>query len=509
MIKYKKLFVTIFITIGAFAVNYGINFFLTPFITDNVGTDAYGYVSLAKTIASYANIITVALNGYASRFIAVEYHNKRYEQANTYYSSVLLADIVLAAIIFLGLAVFSLNVDVFFAVSSDILEDVIGLFVLVFLNLGLNISTTALQAASYIANKIDITSIFRGISYVTEASVLFLCYTWFTPHVTYVGVGILAGSLVICGCNAWLTIHCTPELKVIPSLFSVSAVRKLVSEGIWNSISSIGGLLNSGLDLVVTNLWLSPLAMGQISIIKSITTIFNTVYQQVSMPFQPTLLREYAVNDRKGLLKDLIQEMKIVGLVSGIVLMGFASLGQLYYRLWVPNQDTQLLYKITVIAVFSGIIEGVAYPLYYVYTLTVKNKLPSIVTILGGCSNVLGMYILIHYTSMGIYAVQLTTAGVAIFMGLVFNPLYAAYCLQLPLRTFYPTLFRHIGTSVITGLAFYSLAWLLQPSGWIGLIGCACLEVVVGTLLYFLLMFSKNERQRIWQAVRKRLRRIE
>lgn len=506
MAKYKKIFLTIFITAGAFAVNYGINFFLTPFITDNVGTDAYGYVSLAKTIASYANIITVALNGYASRFIAVEYHNKRYSQANVYYSTVLIADVVLSAAIFVVLTIFSLNINLFFNVAPAILPDVKALFILVFLNLALNISTTALQAASNITNKVDITAAFRGLSYVAEGIILFLCYMWFMPHVAYVGIGIIVGSLVICGCNAWITLRYTPALKAKASLFSFLAVRKLVTEGIWNSVSSIGSLLNSGLDLVVTNLWLSPLAMGQISIVKSISTIFNTVYVQVGVPFSPILLREYAINSKKKLLDNLIQEMKIVGLVSGIVLMGFASLGQLYYRLWVPNQDTLLLYRITLIAVFSGVIEGVANPLYYVYTLTVKNKLPSIVTILGGCSNILGMYILIHYTGMGIYAVQLTTAGVAIFIGLIFNPLYAAYCLQLPLRTFYPTLFRHIGTCMIVGLAFLSLAWLLHPSGWTGLIGCACVEVIVGTLLYFLLMFSKNEKQRIWQAVRKRLK---
>lgn len=507
MNKYKKIFLTISITAGAFAINYGINFFLTPFITDNVGTDAYGYVSLAKTIASYANIVTVALNGYASRFIAVEYHNKCYKQANIYYSSVLLADLVLALIMFLMLSVFSLNINIFFVVPTSILTDVKGLFVLIFLNLALNISSTALQAASYIANKLDVTSAFRALSYIAEAGVLLLCYTWFTPHITYVAVGILAGSLVICGCNAWLTVHCTPELTAKISFFSFPAVKKLVSEGMWNSVSSIGSLLNSGLDLVVTNLWLSPLAMGQISIVKSITTIFTTVYQQMSTPFQPILLREYAINDKESLLKDLLQEMKIVGLVSGIVLMGFASLGQLYFQLWIPNQDTQLFYRIALIAVLSGIIEGVANPLYYVYTLTVKNKLPSIITILGGCSNVLGMYVLIHYTEMGIYAVQITTAGVAVFIGLIFNPLYSAHCLQLPLKTFYPTLFRHIGICFIMGAVLESLVSFFHPYNWIGLICSASIEVAVGTTLYILLMFSKNEKLRLWYAIRKHLKK--
>lgn len=120
MKKYKKIFVTIAITVGAFVINYCINFFLTPYITDNVGTTAYGYVSLAKTMASYANIITVALNGYASRFIAVEYHNKRYKQANIYYSSVFYADLILAILIFLVMTMFSLNIEHFFKIKQNI-----------------------------------------------------------------------------------------------------------------------------------------------------------------------------------------------------------------------------------------------------------------------------------------------------------------------------------------------------------------------------------------------------
>lgn len=501
MKKYKKIFVTIAITVGAFVINYCINFFLTPYITDNVGTTAYGYVSLAKTMASYANIITVALNGYASRFIAVEYHNKRYKQANIYYSSVFYADLILAILIFLVMTMFSLNIEHFFKIKQNILLDIKGLFILVFLNLALNLSSTVLQAASYIKNKLDVAACFRSISYFVEAGILLLCYIWLPPHVTYVGIGIIAGSVVICMCNIGITKYCTPELKPQICLFSISAVKKLVSTGIWNSISSIGSLLNTGVDLLVTNLWLSPLAMGQISIVKTITTIFATIYQQVATPFQPFLLHDYAIGDKDSLLKNLIKEIKISGWISALILMGFASLGKLYFRLWVPNQDIELLYKISMIAVFSGIIEGAGNPLYYVYTLTVKNKLPSILTIIGGCCNVIGMFILIHYTDIGIYAVQWTTACVAIVFGLLINPLYSAHCLKISWHSFYPVLFRHIGTCIVLGIVFHEIVILIGPTTWPQLVVCAVIEGLVGGIIYVLLMFNKGEKRHLINSV--------
>ena len=64
----KKLILTVGISALAFTINYFISFFLTSYVTENIGIDAYGFVSLAKTFASYAVIATTALNSYSSLF---------------------------------------------------------------------------------------------------------------------------------------------------------------------------------------------------------------------------------------------------------------------------------------------------------------------------------------------------------------------------------------------------------------------------------------------------------
>lgn len=501
MQKIKKIIFTIGMTALAFVVNYAINFFLTPYITQNVGTEAYGYVSLAKTFASYANIITIALNGYASRFIAIEYHMKKYKDANIYFSSVLLADIVLAIVIFFISLLFTLNIQSFFIVSETILTDVKLLFVLVFLNLALTLSTTVLQAAAYISNKLDIVSISRGASYIVEAMLLLLCYTFFPPRVAYVGVGIIVSSFVIIICNWMITLKYTPEIRFYFQYFSLHAVKKLVAEGIWNSVNSLGNLLNTGLDLIITNILLSPLAMGYISIVKSVTTIFSNIYQMSSTPFQPIFLEDYAKNNAEKLLKNIKFSMKFCGLISNVAFSGFVSLGRLYFKLWLPNQNSDLLYNLAIIALLSGIAEGAMYPLYYIYTLTVKNKIPSIITILGGVLNVLGMFLLIRYTDLGIYAVQWTTTVIMLSINFITNPIYMAHCLKTRWFEFYPTLFRHVLACGILTMTLSALTRIMNPTSWEKLIICAIVEVFVGSIIHFKIVFNKSEKKQLFELI--------
>ena len=61
----------------AFFVNVGVSFFLTPFIVQNIGVDANGFVTLANNFVDYAQLFTVALNSMAGRFITIKIHQKQ------------------------------------------------------------------------------------------------------------------------------------------------------------------------------------------------------------------------------------------------------------------------------------------------------------------------------------------------------------------------------------------------------------------------------------------------
>lgn len=495
----KRVFGTILITGMTFLLNYGINLFLTSYIIQNVGTEAYGFVSLAKQFAQYASIITMALNTFAVRYIVMAYHNKEYEIANTFFSSVFYGDVVLAGIVVTGLAVVTAFLDQFLRIPKEIVWDVKELFFWVFINLGVTTVFTAYSTAAYIKNKLDVVGIFRGLSYGVEAMVLALMYCFFPAKVSYVGIGLLVASMVIIISNIGICKKYTPKLQLGKRYFSLRAIKQLMFDGIWNSINELGAVLNSGLDLIVCNLMLTPLEMGQLAVAKMIGNIFLNLFQMVAQPFQPLFLKSYAKNEKEKLLGDLKFSMKVSGLMSSIAFAGFTALGMTYYRLWIPNQDIERIYVLTVLTIMINIPGGPMQPLYYIYTLTVKRKIPCIVTFIGGLINVLGMYILIQKTDMGVYAIALTTVVVMFVINFIINPLYMAHVLKLPLYTFFPNVVRN-GMGCIGLVILYRwLARWYEPNSWLMLGICALAYATIGTVVYLLIVCEREE----WNTLKK------
>ena len=193
------------------------------------------------------------------------------------------------------------------------------------------------------------------------------------------------------------------------------------------------------------------------------------------------------------------------GMLSNIAFAGFAALGMVYYQLWIPNQDIVLIYGLTLVTVSASIVTGPMTPLYYIYTLTVKKKFPCIITILGGIFNVTGMFILIRYTSMGIYAVVWTTTVVMLVINFVTNPLYMSYVLKLPWGTFYPSLFRNLGSCIMIVVVFRLLSKIYTPYTWYGLILCALLYSLIGALLHFAVVCNNEEKKKIYRLLQKKL----
>ena len=124
---------TMLVTGMAYVVNYGITLVLTPFITQTVGTEAYGFVTLAKQFTQYAVIVTTALNIYAARYIALSYHKGDMDQANRYFASVFWGDV------YLGFALLALALLITFflerliSVPAALVSDVKLLFVFSFI----------------------------------------------------------------------------------------------------------------------------------------------------------------------------------------------------------------------------------------------------------------------------------------------------------------------------------------------------------------------------------------
>ncbi len=117
--------------IGA-GINYLITFLLTPYITDTIGIEAYGFVSMAKTAVSYAQIFTIALTTFVVRYIFVTYHKADMEGANSFYSSSIAACIFIAGSIFVLVLPAIAKLEYLLNIPEELVFSVKLLFVTVF-----------------------------------------------------------------------------------------------------------------------------------------------------------------------------------------------------------------------------------------------------------------------------------------------------------------------------------------------------------------------------------------
>ncbi|MDO4522929.1 MAG: lipopolysaccharide biosynthesis protein [Eubacteriales bacterium] len=491
---YRKLLRTILISVGAVLLNGCITMFLVPVISNTVGTEAYGFVSLAKSFEAYALIITTTLNAFAARHIVIEFHQNNKKQANIYFSSTVYGNLILSTTLFALAMLVVFFLDRVVRISTKLVPDVRLLFFFVFVNFWITTTTVAFQSAGHIKNKLDMAGGFKTFAYLCEAIVLILCFTLFVPHVFYVGIGLAVVSLIMAGGAIWIWKHYASELQVLKKYFSWRAIQRLVLDGVWTAFNSLGGIMNDGLDLLICDLMLTPLQMGQLAVSKTFHAFFSSFYALIGQAFEPLLLKSYAKGDKKKLMEQLKLSMKVSGLISNIIFAGFTTLGVAFYKLWIPKEDIMLIYMLTVIDNLATIPRGPIFPLYYIYVLTTKNRFPTIMTFVCGIFNVLAMYLLLNFTNIGIAGIVWTTVAVSVIINFVSNPLYMAHVLDISWWSFYPEILKNLISCGIMVAVFFGLAHVYMPSSWLGLIGSGIALATIGALIHLLVVLNREDR---------------
>ena len=110
-----------------------------------------------------------------------------------------------------------------------------------------------ISSASYIKNRLDLAGVLKIFSYFVDAASVVLMCRLFSPKIWFVGVGSLASSCVLLVGNYTLKKVLLKDLTFDIKAFDFKKIASMVSNGIWQSINSLGNVLNSGLDLLISN----------------------------------------------------------------------------------------------------------------------------------------------------------------------------------------------------------------------------------------------------------------
>lgn len=153
----------------------------------------------------------------------------------------------------------------------------------------------------------------------------------------------------------------------------------------------------------------------------------------------------------------------------------------------------------------SGDFRGLCVPTVSYLCLILKNRISCCVTIIGGVLNGESMYVLLEYTSLGVYAVLLTTAAIMNFINLVTNPIYMARCLKVKKTTFYPSIAKNIASF---GVALIGMMLISMLQAWRVSCGSLILEiavlVIIGVIVQIPVLFGLGSYNKDVYIIKKR-----
>lgn len=503
----KRLVINMAATIFSFIVTMGINFILSPYIINTVGKEAYGFVGLANNFISYAQLVTLALNAMAGRFITIKIHQGDKEGANKYFTSVVIVNILTAITLLIPAIIIILNLDQVINVPEDILSDVQLLWGLVFLNFLIGLVLTIFNIATFVTNRLDLSSIRDIQSNILRVTILILTFSIFKPSVWYIGLASILCTIFMGIYNIYYKIKLLPNLKLRIQYFDIKVIIELLFSGIWHVVIKLGQILSDGLDLLISNIFINPSAMGVLAISKTVPTAITSLLGTITGVFTPQLTIHYAKGNKELLVEELIKSMRFTGLFTNIPLAFLFAFGLSFYSLWVPGENVELIHLTASLTIASGLIVGVINPLFNVFTITNNLKIHSFVIVVQGILNIFIVYFLLKTTQLGILAIAGVSSVTAILLNLIYTPIYASHCLKCSKVTFYPVIIRYMLSTAILMIVLVLLSINLKVDTWLGLVTMAMLSGLIGLVINGVILFDKKDREYLMSLFLQRFNR--
>ena len=505
--KGKQNIINIVASVLNLVVTTLISFVLSPYIVRTIGVEANGFVSLANQFISYVTLARTALNSMGSRFIMMAYYNNDEDKVEKYYSSLFFADLILALVLGCVGAACVWKLEYVLQIPKYMVTDVKWLFALLFLNFVIATIITVWNTAPYIKNRLYLDSITSALNAFVRALVIAGLFICLEPTVSFVGIGTLVGGLIGYILHYFYKKHLFPNLNAKLDNFSWTAIKELLSSGVWNSISSLGTILVNGLDLLVANLFVGATGMGVLSVAKTMPSFVSTLNSTIAGVFTPSLIIDYSQGRTENIVKTVRQSAKMIAVVCSLPLGFLIVYGKEFYILWQPSQEAQILHILSVITIFGRVFFTGMEPLFNVFTVVNKVKQNSIVTIANGLVSILITYILVRTTNLGIYAIAGVSVACCFIKNVGFVIPFSAKYLNLKWTTFYSTLIPSVLCCGILCLWGTVQKIFMPVEGWLSLIITGVIFASVGFVLTTLIVLGKSERKYLFGILKSKIRR--
>lgn len=504
----KQTGINLITNLLAFVINAGINFFLTPYLLGQLGTESYGFIGLANDFVGYANIFSMALNAMSGRFISVAYHRGEKEKANNYINSVFIANVILGAVVAFAGVFIVWKLEYIINIPEYLMTDVKITFALVFANYLLSIIISVLNCASFVKNKMNLVYIRNIISYLIKLIFTIGLLMIFDIKIYIISLVTLICTIYLMVANGFIFKKLLPEFHLSAKGFSIKMIKEILSSGMWMSLLSLSNIMLSGLNSLLTNKFISTIAMGYLNVSKTIPNYISQLGQQLGTVFAPSFTQLYSQGKTDELISEAKKSIKIMAFIMIVPIAGFIAFGSSFYTIWLKDYTAAeiiTIQRLSVIITLPYLFNALVYPLVQINTACNKVKIPVIVTFFIGLSNILVVFPLGHFNKL---TLELLTVFSSVFLSvryLLFQPYYASKVLNIKLTTFYKPLIKNFFVFLIILVLFIFTNSFLTLNNWLSFIIAIAINALIGYAVTLLLTFNKDERKGFLHSVKLKL----
>lgn len=507
MSENKKISINIVMGIAGFLITIFISLFITPYIVEQLGGEAYGFVGLANSFVSYASLITVALNSMSSRFVSIEIYKKNYKEASKYFSSVFYANLAISAVLLPIMAIFVWKMQYFLKIPSNLLADVKWAFSIVFVQFIANILLSRFEIATFVSNRLYLEQRNNIISAILRLFVIIVCFATLGTRISYLTLGSLIGALFVYSMNCYYTRKFIPELRVQKEFFDIQYIKRLIFSGAWNLLNKLSSILLDGLDLLITNIFIGAVEMGALSLSKTIPAMFLSLRGTLDYPFTPPMMKCYAKGDIDGVVKYARMGNKVLGIFMIAPMATFIIYGMEFFALWVPSQDSRMIQILSLLAIISLLAGACINSVHTIFAITNKLKVNSFVILMTGIATVITNFVLLKTTNLGVYIIAGVSSVYGFLRNFIFTPLYGAHCLGVKKFTFYHEIITGMLCLAINLFIGAGIHRFLHGETWLMLIGSCGVMALICLIINFFIVLSREERTWLLNIIKKKLSR--
>ena len=475
---------------------------LTRYLIEQLGLAVYGMVPLVVVIVSYFNPVTQAISSTVGRFIGVHLGKGDNEGSNIYFSTAFFTLLALCGLILLPAIAITIFLPKLFQIPAGYEVEACWLFAFVASFSIISSVNTPFLAVLLVKHRFYLSSFVNVGAKLFQIGIIVVCFTLLAVSVKYVGMSYFGMALFTIVCSVPIARYLAPQLHIQRGLFKWFALCKMGVMGAWTMINQVGAKLYLSIDMVVINLFLGSAEVGRYYPFVLLAHLLDLLGSAVSHVFTPIAYEYVSQSKMDELTRQTKRSIKFLALIMSLPAGLLCGLSVPVLTRWL-GPSFAAFSLLAWLLIGPRIITFVIRPVFAVNQGLNKVKVPSIVTVIGGLTNLAVSILLVRYTNLGLYGVALATAVCLTGKNLLFTPIYGAIILGSSKKTFFSGIMISLllfGTVSLTGLTMsriYDLATIPR------LAGSSLLISFVYSLVCYWLVLNKEDRVFLWSLVRK------